>query len=330
MKMLSNIRSKQTIVILLFTMIASPALRASGAVELDPLQIGVGPGVNAVPLVYASGLPLQFPSAAGFNPVSYSSRAEMAQALADGSIDGALIDIVDAILLLKQGVDIRIAAELPLYYHAYSLPDTDLSSIISYGEIDEAVKSRLAVRERSSIMYALDEGLSRSGIRNRIRIIAVEDDYAALQFLFAGESEIAVIPLPFAVEADSRGASILVEDINLRPGAEVLVFRENVLLKSMDEIIGSMRAYNRSLAAQYRGEMLAAADKWWSELGLFLHVQPVMLRDQRNFFPLSPPTRETFNYFQFRIFEEDPEFQALRFESVMFNLPARARHEVFN
>lgn len=330
MNMLANFRSMRIISILLFAFVLSPDVWASGAVELDPLQIGVGPGMNAVPFVYAAELPLQFPSAAGFKPVSFHSRDEIAAALADGSIDGALIDIVDAILLLKQGVEIRIAAELPLHYHAYSLPETDLSNIISYDEIDDAIKSRLAVRERSSILYALDEGLSRSGVRSRIGIIAVEDDYTALQFLFSGESEIAVLPLPFAVAADSRGASILVEDLVLRPGAEVLVFRENVLLESMDEIIGSMRAYNRSLAAQYRGEMLAAAESWWTELGLLLQIQPVMLRDQRNFFPLSPPSRETFNYFQFRIFEEDPDFQALRFESVMFNLPARARNEVFN
>jgi NitT/TauT family transport system substrate-binding protein len=222
----------------------APASSAWG----DRLRLGVLPVLDTLPLhvglaeghFQEQGIELEL--------VSFASAIERETAMQSGRIDGIYGDIVNVMLLVRSGVDMKIVTVC-----SASRPGRTLFGLVSAPKVGQLAPEEMAGRSvgisNATVIEWLmdsfeDSGQVPAGAFERIEIKKIP---IRMQMLMAGEIDAAVLPEPLVSLAVSKGGAVLATDEPLDMPLTVLCFADDVLDKDLGERF--LAAYDTAVTA---------------------------------------------------------------------------------
>lgn len=227
---------------------AVPLLQATES--KTSVDFGILPVIDTLPLLV--GVENGFFQQEGIDLklVSFSSALERDLALQSGKINGYFGDLLNTLLLINAGQDIRI---LTTVFHTnpqhrmFALLGSPRSGIAG---VRQAAGEEVAISKASVIEYVLDRMMAQAGVeaakiaKTEIRAIPIR-----YQMLMADKVRLAVLPEPLATKAQSEGAKVLADDRNLDVTLTVLALKSDLVRKYPDLIVRFSRAYGKAVDA---------------------------------------------------------------------------------
>lgn len=232
---------------------ATVAVAACGrkAATVQTVRIGVLPTEAALPLLVAERD--RFARKAGVNLeiVDFESAEECGAAVAAGTIDGFVGDVLAAATLSERGTPVRIVAVMlgadPTEgrFGIVVPPDSKIAQPMQLRGVPIAVSSD-AVTE-----YVVDSLLMAEGLgQNEIEKLKVEKLASRMQLLLSGEIKAAALPDPLLAFAESKGAKLIIDDTTGQNLSQsVLAFSAPYEEKHADALAKLIAAEARAVAA---------------------------------------------------------------------------------
>ncbi len=210
----------------------------------DEITIGVLPDVDSIPLLIAEKQGFFNQAGVSVKIEHFSSAVNRDTAFQTGAIDGAVSDIMAALLALNGGFSVKITS---LTNGSYKLIASGGSNIKSVKDLSG---KGVAVSLNTIIEYTTDRIAMSAGVDNKsFEKIVIPQIPVRLEMLKAGKIPAATLPEPLASAAlASSPQMVFVEssdNLGINPG--VIIFSEISLSKKKKEIAAFYKAYNMAV-----------------------------------------------------------------------------------
>jgi len=230
--------------LLILLIMAFPAVSSSG----EKLGFGILPVVDVLPLLVGQENGLFEKEGIDLELISFQSALERDAALQAGRLDGYFGDILNTVLLVQSGEQLKIIATA---FHTH--PRFRMFGIAvapGSGITDPAgIKGKdVAISSATVIEYLLDQLLGTRNMspkdvtKQEIKKIPIR-----LQMLLSGQVTAALLPEPLLTLAEANGAGVILDDRNLNTALTVLA----VNLKNRPAIValipGFLKAYDAAV-----------------------------------------------------------------------------------
>lgn len=221
---------------------AFPGISSSG----EKLGFGILPVVDVLPLIVGQEKGLFAKQGIDLELISFQSALERDAALQAGRLDGYFGDILNTILLVQSGEQLKI---ITTAFHTH--PQSRMFGIaVSPGSkiTDPAgIKGKdVAISSATVIEYLLDQFLATQNMspqdvsKQEIKKIPIR-----LQMLLAGQVTAALLPEPLLTLAEASGAGVVLDDRKLDTALTVLA----VNLKNRPAILSLIPGFLKAYAA---------------------------------------------------------------------------------
>jgi len=224
-------------------------VRNGPAADADPIRFGVLPVVDTLPLWVGLEEGLFLDQGIEIEMVSFQSALERDAALQAGRIDGYFGDILNTILLIAAGQDIKIINAVFHTHPAYRMFGVAAAPGTGIGRIEDLENRQVAISRATVIEYLLDRMLTAEGLKSdyvakqEIKKMAIR-----LQMLLAGKVSAALLPEPLLSLAESKGAAVVLDDRRLDTTLTVLALDMDVVARDPRLVEGFRRGYDRAVA----------------------------------------------------------------------------------
>jgi NitT/TauT family transport system substrate-binding protein len=230
--------------LLILLTLAFPAVSFSG----EKLGFGILPVVDVLPLLVGLEKGLFEKEGIDLELINFQSALERDAALQAGGLDGYFGDILNTVLLMQSGEQLKI---ITTAFHTH--PQCRMFGIAvapGSGITDSSgIQGKsVAISSATVIEYLLDQLLATRNIRpgdvtkQEIKKIPIR-----LQMLLSGQVTAALLPEPLLTLAESSGARVVMDDRNLNTALTVLA----VSLKNRPAITslipGFLKAYDAAV-----------------------------------------------------------------------------------
>jgi NitT/TauT family transport system substrate-binding protein len=238
-----NLLKKLFFLLILFQM-ALPVI--SSAVE--KLEFGILPVVDVLPLLVGKETGLFEREGIDLELISFQSALERDAALQSGRLDGYFGDILNTVLLIQSGEQLKIIATA---FHTHPqcrmfgiaiAPGSGITDMAGIQGKDVAISSATVIE------YLLDRMLSARNMppgdvsKQEIKKIPIR-----LQMLLSGQVTAALLPEPLLTLAETRGSKVIMDDRNLNTALTVLAVNLKNRTAVTALIPGFLRAYHTAV-----------------------------------------------------------------------------------
>ncbi|MFH0994012.1 MAG: MetQ/NlpA family ABC transporter substrate-binding protein [Pseudomonadota bacterium] len=205
--------------LLILLIMAFPAISSSG----EKLGFGILPVVDVLPLLVGQEKGLFEKEGIDLELISFQSALERDAALQAGRLDGYFGDILNTVLLVQSGEQLKIIATA---FHTH--PQHRMFGIAvapGSGISDPAgIKGKeVAISSATVIEYLLDKLLdTRSMSPKDVTKQEIKKIPIRLQMLLSGQVTAALLPEPLLTLAETHGAGVILDDRNLDTALTVL------------------------------------------------------------------------------------------------------------
>jgi NitT/TauT family transport system substrate-binding protein len=193
----------------------------------QPLSLGILPVVDTLPLIVGQEEGLFKEAGIDLELVSFQSALERDAALQAGQLDGYFGDLLNSILLIQSGQDLRIVTTA---YHTW--PDQRMFGIVAAPGSDITTLAQLkgravAISRATVIEYLLEQMLKSQGmpvdhvVKQEIKKIPIR-----MQMVLGGQVPAALLPEPLLTLAESKGARVIADDRELNLAETVVALRQ--------------------------------------------------------------------------------------------------------
>jgi NitT/TauT family transport system substrate-binding protein len=239
-----NLLKKLFFLLILFQM-AFPVI--SFAVE--KLEFGILPVVDVLPLLVGKETGLFEKEGIDLELISFQSALERDAALQSGRLDGYFGDILNTVLLIQSGEQLKIIATA---FHTHPqcrmfgiaiAPGSGITDMAGIQGKDVAISSATVIE------YLLDRMLSARNMppgdvsKQEIKKIPIR-----LQMLLSGQVTAALLPEPLLTLAETRGSKVIMDDRNLNTALTVLAVNLKNRTAVTALIPGFLRAYHTAVS----------------------------------------------------------------------------------
>jgi NitT/TauT family transport system substrate-binding protein len=239
-----NYYLKRLSFLLLFLTLAFPAISSSG----EKLEFGILPVVDVLPLLVGREKGLFEKEGIDLELISFQSALERDAALQAGRLDGYFGDILNTVLLVQSGEQLKIIATAFHTHPEYRM--FGIATAPGSGITDPAgIKGKnVAISSATIIEYLLDRLLATRNMSPRdVTKLEIKKIPIRLQMLLSGQVTAALLPEPLLTLAETHGAGVVLDDRQLDTALTVLA----VNLKNRPAITalipGFLKAYNAAV-----------------------------------------------------------------------------------
>jgi len=239
-----HIDLKRLSFLLMLLTLAFPAVSSSG----EKLGFGILPVVDVLPLLVGQEKGLFEKEGIDLELISFQSALERDAALQAGRLDGYFGDILNTVLLVQSGEQLKIIATA---FHTH--PQFRMFGIAAApgsGIADPAgIRGKdVAISSATIIEYLLDQLLGTRNMSPRdVTKLEIKKIPIRLQMLLSGQVAAALLPEPLLTLAETHGASIVLDDRQLDTALTVLAvnLKNRPALTAL--IPGFLNAYNAAV-----------------------------------------------------------------------------------
>ncbi len=236
--------SKKLTCLLFLLSLAFPSPSLSG----EKLGFGILPVVDVLPLLVGKETGLFEKEGIDLELISFQSALERDAALQSGRLDGYFGDILNTVLLIQSGEQLRIIATAFHTHPRCRMFGIAVAPGSGITDLDGIQGKDVAISSATVIEYLLDRMLSARNIpagnvtKQEIKKIPIR-----LQMLLSAQVTAALLPEPLLTLAETHGSKVIVDDRNLDTALTVLA----VNLKHRPAIIALiprfLKAYNTAV-----------------------------------------------------------------------------------
>ncbi|MBI5593983.1 MAG: ABC transporter substrate-binding protein [Deltaproteobacteria bacterium] len=256
---------------LIWLIMAFPAVSSPG----EKLGVGILPVVDVLPLLVGREKGLFKKQGIDLELINFQSALERDAALQSGSLDGYFGDILNTILLVQSGEQLKIIATA---FHTH--PRCRMFGIAvapGSGITDPAgIKGKeVAISSATVIEYLLDQLLIAGNMspgdvtKQEIKKIPIR-----LQMLLSGQVTAALLPEPLLTLAEANGAGVVLDDRQLNTALTVLAVNLKNRPKIKALIPGFLKAYDEAV------DMINENPALFKELLITKTQFPVAVKDR--------------------------------------------------
>ncbi len=230
--------------LLILLIMAFPAISSSG----EKLGFGILPVVDVLPLLVGQEKGLFEKEGIDLELISFQSALERDAALQAGRLDGYFGDILNTVLLVQSGEQLKIIATA---FHTH--PQCRMFGIAvapGSGITDPAgIKGKdVAISSATVIEYLLDQLLATRNMGTRdVTKVDIKKIPIRLQMLLSGQVTAALLPEPLLTLAETHGASIVLDDRKLNTALTVLAVNLKNRPAATTLIPGFLKAYDAAV-----------------------------------------------------------------------------------
>ncbi len=216
--------------------------------ENRKIRIGILPVIDTLPLVVADSEGLFKKEGLDVELIIFNSALERDAAFTAGNLDGAFGDLINFLLMIKNGIDTQLVCES---YHTsdkgimFGLMASPGSPIKNINEIN---KEQIAISRGSIIDFFLDQiALSKNVSPESLNKLEVKTIPVRYQMLISGSIKLALLPEPLVSKGIKDGAKLVADDRGLNTTATVIMFRNDFLENNRMLMKKFIKAYNGSV-----------------------------------------------------------------------------------
>ena len=230
--------------LLILLILAFPAIAFPG----EKLGFGILPVVDVLPLLAGREKGLFEKEGIDLELISFQSALERDAALQAGRLDGYFGDILNTVLLVRSGEQLKIIATA---FHTH--PQCRMFGIAvapGSGITDPAgIKGKdVAISSATVIEYLLDQLLATRNMGTRdVTKVDIKKIPIRLQMLLSGQVTAALLPEPLLTLAETHGASIVLDDRKLNTALTVLAVNLKNRPAATTLIPGFLKAYDAAV-----------------------------------------------------------------------------------
>ncbi|NNF99684.1 MAG: ABC transporter substrate-binding protein [Desulfobacteraceae bacterium] len=216
----------------------------------DSLKFGILPVVDTLPLIAGieeghfedQGIMLEL--------IPFQSALERDAALQAGKLDGYFGDILNTVLLIHAGSDIKI---LTTAFHTH--PEHRMFGIAAspksgIDNIDQLKGKQVAISRATIIEYLLDQMLLKNGKPlDAVEKLEIKKMPLRLQMLLSDGVTAALLPEPLLSLAEMKGAKVLLDDRTLDTAETVLAISNRHLSADTTLAVRFTSAYRNAVAS---------------------------------------------------------------------------------
>lgn len=187
---------------LLLAALAAAGLAACGKqAEPQTLRVGVMYSSDIIPMAVMKDQKLDKKRGVVLDMQVFSSAKDRDAALQAGELDGVFTDFIGACIYQNAGLDVKITGMTDGDYLLLAGPSSGVTTL------EEAAGKSIAISENTLIEYALDYILAQDGYgADYLKKEVVPRIPDRLEMLRVGETDLCLLPEPFATLALSDGA----------------------------------------------------------------------------------------------------------------------------
>lgn len=227
--------------LILVCLVFMPSAASSFA---QTLRIGVLPVLDTLPLQVAvqdgpfdqAGLHVEL--------VSFTSALERDAAMQAGQLDGYFGDLLNTVLLIQNGVPIRIVTVAyttrpgQRMFALLAAPGIlDLTSVV-------AKSPKVGISTATVIDFLLDPMLAQAGVgRKQVTPLDIKKIPIRMQMLLTNQLDAALLPEPLVSMAERQGARVIATDEGLNLPVTVVSLHNDRLQQTPDILERFLRAY---------------------------------------------------------------------------------------
>ena len=196
----------------------------------EPLKLGILPVVDTLPLLVGETEGLFDKAGVPVELVSFQSALERDAALQAGQLDGYFGDILNTILLIRAGQDLKIVTTV---FHTH--PDFRMFGIVAapgagLTSLADLAGKQVAISRATIIEYLLDRLLVARGLPpDYVAKLEIKKIPIRMQMLMADQVPAALLPEPLLSLAEFKGGTVLLDDRALDTSETILALSEKVL-----------------------------------------------------------------------------------------------------
>lgn len=196
----------------------------------SPLRLGILPVVDTLPLLVGETEGLFDKAGVPVELVTFQSALERDAALQAGKLDGYFGDILNTILLIRAGQNIRIVTTA---FH--TTPDYRMFGIVAapgagFASAADLTGKQVAISRATIIEYLLDRLLASRGLPpDDVEKLEIKKIPIRMQMLLADRVPAALLPEPLLSLAEFKGGTVLLDDRGLDTSETILALSEDVL-----------------------------------------------------------------------------------------------------
>jgi NitT/TauT family transport system substrate-binding protein len=214
----------------------------------QPLRLGILPVVDTLPLIAGQEEGLFAKAGIDLELVPFQSALERDAALQAGRLDGYFGDLLNSILLIHSGLDLRI---LTTAYR--TRPEQRMFGIVAAPgsgiQTLAQLKGRAVAISRTTVIeYLLEQLLKAQRLpmdyvtKQEIKKIPIR-----LQMVLGGQVPAALLPEPLLTLAEAKGARVIADDRQLNLAETVVALRQARLSRD-DSLAGRFKdAYRQAV-----------------------------------------------------------------------------------
>jgi NitT/TauT family transport system substrate-binding protein len=223
---------------------ASLPMAAAPSVKAKELKVAVLPDADSLPLLVADAEGLFAAEGVEVRLVPFKTAVERDAALQAGAVDGAVADLLAAVLAAQGGFDFRVTSLTDGRYGIVTAPGSGIARAADLAGIPVGLSTN------TIIQYAVDSLLTRAGLTaSSIQGLAVPKIQVRLELLLAGQLKAACLPEPLLTVARQKGAILVASSDDAGLGAGVLMFSASAVDARTGDIASFYRAYWRAASA---------------------------------------------------------------------------------
>ncbi|HLO04817.1 MAG TPA: ABC transporter substrate-binding protein [Symbiobacteriaceae bacterium] len=229
----------------------NPTAKGSGApAKLETVRIGFLPLPDALPL-WKAEKEGYWPTAGVYvELVPFEKDGELRQAFADGKVDGALLDLVQAVGLKAGGLDLQVTG--------VALGQTPAEGAMQIVSMSDKYKTasdlkgvRIEVTKGTDEEYAAEQMLLAAGLKpEEISLAYSGSDDDRTRAMLSKSLHVGLLPEKFAFIALGRGGHLISSDTQAKRSLSqtVYAFRSERLTAKTDAINRFFQGYNWAVA----------------------------------------------------------------------------------
>lgn len=218
--------------------------------KMETVRVGYLPEPDALPLWKAQQAEYWPKAGVYVELVPFESEGEVREALLKGDLDGALIDLVQAVGLKAGGLDLQVTA--------VGLGQTPAEGAIQIVSMSDKIKTpadlkgvRLEVTKQTDEEYAAEQMLLAAGLKSdEITMAYSASDFDRARALLTRTLQVAVLPEKYAYQVLGRGGHLVASDTTAERSLSqtVYAFRTERLTAKADAINRFFQGYNWAVA----------------------------------------------------------------------------------
>jgi NitT/TauT family transport system substrate-binding protein len=214
----------------------------------EKIAFGILPVVDILPLLVGQEKGLFETQGIDLELIRFQSALERDAALQAGKLDGYFGDILNTVLLVQSGEQLRIMATA---FHTHPQSRMFGIAVAPGSAIMEpaGIKGKdVAISSATVIEYLLDQLLvSRNMTPGDVTRQEIKKIPIRLQMLISGQVTAALLPEPLLTLAETNGARVIMDDRNLDTALTVLAVNLKNRPDILNQVPGFLKAYHAAV-----------------------------------------------------------------------------------